>query len=610
MNLKAFFKAIVVKARLTLSGSKKFAKSYVSLFLVLLIGATSTIAWFTEQKAAELSSGNLKFESASSLRISKDDYAYSNFYIKNIMLDEASSVDGRNVYFPLGESFTEKTANMQFREANVGDENVRYVYTDLKLKGSHANTPVYIKSYKITIASDANGTISTAEGSVDGVYQDELVIVDSSGNPLSDNNTPYKQVLPPDNCPIRIAFIDDSSLDPVVIDPSAQSSSYVEDTHNAVALIDDDGYPVARDGLLDKHVDSFASHYFGTDNPLFIIPGGQEKIATMVAWLEGSFDNSDAYIGKYISIDIDIESNFADMETITFIDETTGDTDNNEHYWVSNDDPTMALSYKDPYSQEGRYKTVIMTRMSEDSSSDDYRKWTAKIPKSALDYISFYRLAKAADREDKNEPHGTIYNSWHTRPGVNDMLKSDINTSWFYPTGSKNLQETRRLLDTLNNVHYNATVYTAIRGNGYGPTDVSNERLAPCIGYWSYTGPTASGEQAETPSTPSGGDSSSTTYTVIVSFSTNPLNYIYTASGTKLYFHTGSGEEYEVDRAGSNYFTKQFPALKANDTIDYFYLMYSSGFTEKYSLISKYTITNRNVSFYFSDSTNKILSWS
>lgn len=620
MDLKILIKAARIKARASLSFGKRFAKSYVSLFLVMIIAVGSTAAWFAQRKAVNLGSGNLQFNSASSLRISKDDYAYSKFFIENIKLDEASSVDGRNIYFPLGESFNTNTSDMQFREANTGDKNVRYIYTDLKLRGSSSNTPVYIKSYKITICNQ-DGSFDTGADSVTGVYQDELVIVDSNGNPIGgDNtNTPYDQKLPPDYCPIRIAFISDSSLDPIVIDPSAQSEAYVEDTNDAVALIDDNGYPVSRYGLQDRHVDSFASYYYGTSHPLFTIPGGRELTATMVVWLEGSFENSDAYIGKYISIDIDIESNFADMEKITFIDETTGDTDENEHYWVSNDNPTMAISYKDPYSDEGRYKTVIMVRQSDDTSSADYRKWVASIPKSALSDISFYRLAKAADRDDSSKyaRHGTIYNSWHTCTGVNNMLKSDINLNWFYPAGNKNLQEKRRIIDNTTGGYYNATTYVALRGNGYGPSNVSSERLAPCVGYWGYTGPAAGGGTVVVPTTPSGGGSSST-YSTNVYFNVNDnLSYIYQqanggVSGAHVYFHTGSGGEYQMTPSANNRFSATYD-LAAGDTIDYFYLMYAGGSTETYYMdtnVSKFVVNGNSPSFYFSNVTNKKLSYS
>ena len=53
-------------------------------------------------------------------------------------------------------------------------------------------------------------------------------------------------------------------------------------------------------------------------------------------------------------------------------------------------------------------------------------------------------------------------------------------------------------------------VYTAKRGNGYGKTDSTFERLSPCIGYWDYS---PSGSTVETtapsPTTPTSGGGSS-----------------------------------------------------------------------------------------------------
>ena len=165
--------------------NKKLAKSYITLFLVLLLSLTFSFAWFTKLNVAETSSELLQFQSASSLRINKDKSIANKITIPAFTLDEASSLDGRNIYFPLGESFNTNTAEMFFREGNKGDENVHYVYKNFELKGTSGNTPVYIKSYKIQVGED--------------VYEDELKVVDSKGDPISEGKVPNHQVLPPDH---------------------------------------------------------------------------------------------------------------------------------------------------------------------------------------------------------------------------------------------------------------------------------------------------------------------------------------------------------------------------------------------------------------------------
>ena len=75
MKAKTILKALSIKAKQLHPVRKKLTKSYVSLFLVMLLGLTSTMAWFTARESAHLLSENLEFQSASSLRINKDQFS-------------------------------------------------------------------------------------------------------------------------------------------------------------------------------------------------------------------------------------------------------------------------------------------------------------------------------------------------------------------------------------------------------------------------------------------------------------------------------------------------------------------------------------------------------
>ena len=492
MNMKIFFKAASAKAAQSLSSGRKIAKSYIALFLVVVLSVTASLAWFSEHRSARISTNGLQFQSASSLRINKDQSTYNTISIPEFTLDEASSVDGKNIYFPLGESFNTTTSEMNFREANMGDRNVHYVYHDFFLKGSSGETEVYIKSYKITVA-DADGDTDASNDSVNGVYQDEMEIKHDA----STGKIPEEQIIPPDDCPIRLSFIADSAYTSKIIDPSAQVKDYAENS-DAVAIIDDKGVPT----LKRTNNDSFASFYYG-NSPLFTILPDQNLDVTLVIWLEGTMGNSDKYIGKKITVDIDIESNFAEMEEIKFVDDTKADdgsTDVNKQHWISNDDPIIACSYKDPYSEEDRWKTVIMTE-----SKLEERTWVAQIPKKAISDIVFYRLSKPAVKA--SEPHGTIFNAWYTSEDkASKLTNSSIHAEW-YSSGAEDLQTSRQMPDN-DGVRYNETVYTAVHGNGLGITTGSG-RLAACVGYWGYSGGGSSGGGDTTPTSSGGGDTPS-----------------------------------------------------------------------------------------------------
>ena len=581
MKAKTILKALGTMARQRHFFGKGLIKSYVSLLLVLILGVTSTMAWFTEREAAHLESENLEFQSASSLRINKDKFSANKITIPAFTLDEASSLDGRNIYFPVGESFTSNTAEMFFREGNKGDENVHYVYKDFELKGTSGNTPVYIKSYKIQVGDD--------------VYEDELKVVDSNGDPISEGKVPDHQVLPPDHCPVRLAFIADSGVKPVVIDPSAQVVDYVDNSSGVVSLVDENGNPTLESSYPNYNWNAFSTYYY-EHTPLFVIPGGQTLKGTLVVWLEGTLEDLDAYKSKEISVDIDIESNFAAMDTIKFVDDTLPDNSGGQAHWVSNDDPIIACSYEDPYSEETpkRWKTVIMRK-----SSEAYT-WTAEIPKKAVTNISFYRLSHTNTNSSISIPtdkQGTIFNAWHTRKNVNDMLNS---TAKGYRTQG-DLQESRTFLDTSTNTYDNALTYTAIHGNGYSVTSSSSERLSPCIGYWNFTAGSGSRSSGGGGQSGGGGGSSATNCNLTV-IARIPDGKSWVSATDTLGFETDAGNSYYfsnnwTDNGKANELTVSLPVgekivrfCKKNSSANYYPF---SGGTQTFTVpnSNSYTVT-------------------
>lgn len=575
MKIKTCLRALYEKAHKNRRLRKKLTKSYVSLFLIMVLMVGTTSAWFVLYDNAIITSGNLELQSASSLRVNKGKQISNNIHIDDFILDEASSVDGRNIYFPVSGSFTTDTLNMIFREGTVGDENVRYVYKDFDLTGTSAMTNVYIKSYKIRVAKNV-GTLTSAQRNDDSnynVYQDELEIS------YNQSGVPTSQTIPPD-CPIRIAFISDSAKTPVVIDPSARVKAYAENS-DAVNNISDTG----KASVTTTDSDSFLSYYYRTGSPVFSIEGNKQTTVTMVVWLEGTLEhnskgqaiNLNDYIGHEISVDVDIESNFVDMETVTFVDSTVGDDGSSNPNWIANGNAIIAMSYKDPYSSENRYKTVIMTK------TDTY-EWQAPLPKKAVTGISFYRLSPP---NESDVDQGTVFNSWHTYTGVNSQLSSTAQ-GWRDSTiNNGQLQESRTLTDS-NNKTYNSTVYTAIRGNGYG--DVSHSAsdrfekwLSPCIGYWGYTGSGGSGGGSSGGGGESGGGggSSSGTYSVSVYVNTGQKNWPEqnANSGSVMHIHFSDGSDFAMTHTGSNRFEKSDMTIAKDVTIDYFYMQHQSGRT-------------------------------
>lgn len=456
-----------------LLGRKKLAISYVSLFLVFTLVLVTTVAWFTVKDRASINSQPFSLESSAALRVNDGQEDLSNhLVVKGFKLEEASSVDGRNMFFPSEGNFKDSTSTMKFREGTAGDRNKTYVYKDFKLNADSDMTNVYVKGYNITIVS-ADG--KTVLGKFDGSTE---IIRDDKGVPV--NQKVY------DPCPLRLAFITDSSKTPTVIDPSALIDEHAKN-YNAVSSTNMDGSPATKL----SSCKTFSDFYFYSGESLFTLLGQKPLDVTLVAWFEGAYEDQsvyDKYAGASVTIDVELESNYNDMEAITFIDKTRGDKGENTP-WIKTDDCIVTMQYKDTDTTQ---KTVVMKYL---GSVDGYNTWTAALPKDVTTDISFFRFSTT---------NNIIYNSWHTKDNVNGEL-SPTAQNWIkndedlYP-----LQESRIVNGN------RSLVYTAKRGNGYGKTDDTAQRLSPCIGYWDYS-PSGSTVETTTPSTTtptSGGGSS------------------------------------------------------------------------------------------------------
>lgn len=456
-----------------LLGRKKLAISYVSLFLVFTLVLVTTVAWFTVKDTASINSQAFSLESSAALRVNDGQEDLSNhLVVKGFKLEEASSVDGRNMFFPSEGNFKDSTSAMKFREGTAGDRNKTYVYKDFKLNADSDMTNVYIKGYNITIVSaDGKTVLGKFDGSTEIIRNDKGVPVD-------------QKVYDP--CPLRLAFITDSSKTPTVIDPSALIDEHAKN-YNAVSSTNMVGSPATKL----SSCKTFSDFYFYSGESLFTLLGQKPLDVTLVAWFEGAYEDQsvyDKYAGASVTIDVELESNYNDMEAITFIDKTRGDKGENTP-WIKTDDCIVTMQYKDTDTTQ---KTVVMKYLGQ---IDGYNTWTAALPKDVTTDISFFRFSTT---------NNIIYNSWHTKDNVNNELSPTakgwiVNNEDLYP-----LQESRIVNGN------RSLVYTAKRGNGYGKTDSTFERLSPCIGYWDYS---PSGSTVETtapsPTTPTSGGGSS-----------------------------------------------------------------------------------------------------
>lgn len=474
-----------------LNNTKKVTTSYVALFLVLSIFAVSTFSWFTIRDTATIDSDPFSLESAAGMRVNKGEEIRNTITVKQAKLKEASSVDGRNMFFPVDRGYGDKgqsvdTNEMKFREGTVGDKNNGYIYSDFTLTGqTGGQVEVYVKSYKVEVKNKNTGNTEVYDGATH-------ITVDS-------NNKPSTYLAYQNPCPIRIAFIRNSAEASTVIDPTAIIDNYADECQ-AVSSVNSLGSATTTKAK----GRSFSDYYFGTGAPLFTLDGLKSQNITMVAWLEATGENCDAYEGQDVSITVELESNWKDMEYVTFVDKTKGDADNDENTelrWVGNAGCFLVMTYYD--ENFANPKSVVMSESKSDGNKPI--EWIAYLPKDKITNISFMRYSKVKEKiklDGTNDVEvGRIYNVWHTTADVNTWIAANKSGNgkkaydWSLDINKNGLQTYRTDDGTATGNKENT--YYAVHGNGYSDTPTVAENVAPCIGYWGTKYANSSGGSVE-----------------------------------------------------------------------------------------------------------------
>lgn len=247
---------------------KRIMTAYVSLFLVCVLLMTSTFAWLTMKNSASIFTDLFRMDSSTGLSINDGESITNKIILDDFKLTEASSVDGRNMFFPVSGLNGSTTNDLAFREGNAGDKNVHYASKNITLVGVTDPTNIYIKSYNITVKGTYNGT------DYEEVFDGTTHLADT------DNDGIYDKQLHHEKCPIRVAFIEDSEDTPRVFDPTAIIQQHVDD-YDAVSYIDANGTASVQ------HTNnrSFSDYIFSFDSePLFRF---LTVIQSTLQWLPG-----------------------------------------------------------------------------------------------------------------------------------------------------------------------------------------------------------------------------------------------------------------------------------------------------------------------------------
>ena len=137
---------------------KQLLLSVVSLILALLILVSATYCWYALAKGVG-EGKNINLIAGNGLRVNDLGDTSQKFKDDSVLLP-ASSVDGRNLFFPTdGTDFSTETTKMTFRSATAGDRNYDYVQLDFNLTAEANYTSIYLDkstSLKIEVPDDAS----------------------------------------------------------------------------------------------------------------------------------------------------------------------------------------------------------------------------------------------------------------------------------------------------------------------------------------------------------------------------------------------------------------------------------------------------------------------
>lgn len=351
------------------SNRKQLLISISALILVLVMGVSFTYSWIEGGNKGYVNGNEIQINSSSSLIMIKDNKNVSSIVIPTCELQEVSSADGKNFFFPMADNTSSTTNNMTFREGISADANTKYVSLDFDLVAGDSATDVYLGA----------GTI-----------------IQCSNKAVADS--------------LRMAFFSNDGEDLFVFKPT-QMPNINNMTYAPITAISNVGSATRTT----TYTKAYGDFYFKGEGstPLFELSKGETKRMTLAIWLEGTEFSGNTIADTDLSIYIDFTTTVDDLVKYRFVDNTHGYADAEAEHWVSNTDKFEGSTYEtmmyifDETSQ--RYYAMDKT---EEKTSTTGAEWVGYVPKSITDF-TFRRYSIDIDQ---------WWNEWN--PSMSD-IKTD-----------------------------------------------------------------------------------------------------------------------------------------------------------------------------------------
>lgn len=264
--------------------------SIMALVEVLILAAGITFSWIEGGNKGYVNGNEIVISSGSNLTMRQDGKTTSSIIIPTCTLEEVSSADGRNYFFPMADNTSSVTSSMTFREGTPSDENTKYVSLDFQLTAGDSATEVYLGAG--TIVQCDNENVMNA---------------------------------------LRMSFSTNNGETPVVFKPTQMPG--VTMTYSPITSITDAGKATTTTTT----TQAYGSYYYKGSNstPIFELDKNETLNITLSIWLEGTAFSGDDIANQDLSIYIDFTTTVDDLVKYNFVDNGHSRTDATSTLWVA-----------------------------------------------------------------------------------------------------------------------------------------------------------------------------------------------------------------------------------------------------------------------------------
>lgn len=262
--------------------NKKMLLAIMALLEAILLVCAATFSWIEGSNRGTVSSDASVVTAGAGLSFTDlDGNAISTVLLPSADLQDCSSKDGRNFFFPttddLSVTSSTLTSSMKFREGVDADKNEKYIIEEFYMS-AYTGSKIYIDN----------------SSSVSGASSDILKA-------------------------LRISLNFNDGTEPVVLCPGIQWTGYTE-SYQPILSVSNAGVPTQSSAV---QAFPFADYSYNAENPVAELAGDESKLVTVAVWLEGTDSNcsiSSSVLSSSLNINLKLTTGKDYTKQVKFVD--------------------------------------------------------------------------------------------------------------------------------------------------------------------------------------------------------------------------------------------------------------------------------------------------